>query len=220
MGMRYTARLYKPAKKLNIEVAVLNAAARIGVYACQSKDREDTRLLRIGERGGIYTADFPYCDGDFFFFRQLAMELGGVWLEARIQEGSHWDYTLYYPGRPLDEFSTLPQYWDDDELLALSKQGRPELLAKAWNVPRDTIDRYIRQWGMRQIDEDTYETILKGKAYPTDRFEYGQYDQLFDFLEKLHYTTTMKWCFELRIPTRNFSPKREFIEDLSATKPV
>lgn len=60
-----------------------------------------------------------------------------------------------------------------------------------------------------------HDVILKGKAYPEDRFEYGQYDQLFDLLEKLDYTTERKWFFELQIPRRNFSPKRDFIEDLS-----
>lgn len=170
MGMRYTTRLYKPKEKIDIATAVLNAAAKIGADARPSKDAEDTSLLRIGEREGVYTADLPYCDGDFQFFRQLAMELGSVWLEARIQEGSHWDYSLYRGGRSLDEFSTLPQYWNgDDELLALSMEGRPKLLAKAWNLPHDSIERYIRQWGMRYIDEDTYETVLNGNAYPTDR---------------------------------------------------
>lgn len=219
--MRYTTRLYKPEEKIDIATAILNATAKIGADARPSNDAEDTDLLRIGEREGVYTADFPYCDGDFSLFRQLGMELRCVWLEARIQEGSHWDYSLYRGARSLDEFSTLPQYWDeDDELLALSKEGRPKLLAKAWNVPHDSIDRYIRQWGMRYIDEDTYETILKGNAYPTDRFEYRQYDQLFDFLEKLHYTNSRTWYFELRLPKRNPSSKRGFLKNLFAKRPA
>lgn len=69
---------------------------------------------------------------------------------------------------------------------------------------------------MRHIDEDTYESVLRGKAYPDDRFEYGQYDQLFDLLDKLNHTGKMSRFFELRIPQRNYSPKRDFIEDLSA----
>jgi hypothetical protein len=212
MGMRYVTRLFKPAKKPNFKTVVLAVAEEVGAYAEPSKDGGDMRLLRIGERAGIYTADFPYVCGDHIFFRQLGIKLGGVWLEARIQEGSHWDYTLQYPGVVLDNFSTLPEYWSEDELIKLSTQGRPEILAKAWGVPIELIERYVRQWGMRTIDEDTYETVLEGKAYPTDRFEYGNYDQLFDLIEKLNYTNERKWFFDLRLPSWNFSAKAGIVE--------
>lgn len=220
MGMSYTARLFKPRNEPNIKRVVIAAATKIGAYAASSHDKTDTNLLRIGERSGTYTAELPYQDGDGIFFRELALGLGGVWIEARIQEGSHWDYTLSYGLRTLDQFSTLPEYWESDPLVHLALAGRPQLLARAWDIPVGDIDQYHRQWGMRVLDDDSYETTLKGKAYPTDRFDYGQYDQIFDFLEKLSYSTSVKWCFSLKLPPRNHSPKRDFIGDLSTSNKI
>lgn len=214
MGLRYTTRLYKPENTPDIDAAVVKAAATIGARLEKSTNQTG-KLLRISESHGIYTCECPYQDGDHSFFTELSRVLGAIWLEARIQEGSHWDYTLSYPGIMLDNFSTLPEYWEDDELIKMAKEGRPKILAAAWGVPLEQIERYIRQWGMVDNDDETYSTALKGKAYPDDQAEYGDYEQLFDLLKKLHHADKYRWSYELTIPRRNFDRKRDFVEDLS-----
>lgn len=109
-----------------------------------------------------------------------------AWLQVRIQEGSLWDMTLYNGSMYIDNFSTLPEYWGDDDPLTVEwKKGRPALLALAWDVPIERIERYYRQWGMRIVDDDTFETILRGKAYETDQSEYGSIWQAHDFMRAL-----------------------------------
>jgi hypothetical protein len=64
-------------------------------------------------------------------------------------------------------------------------RGDAQKLAALWQLPVERIDRYIVQWGLYAIDEDTFDYRLKGKAYPTDRFNYGNPDQMDDFLKAL-----------------------------------
>lgn len=71
------------------------------------------------------------------------MAIGGPWIVLRIQEGSHWDYSLYDSERNIDNFSTLPEYWDDPELIADTK-GTPELLALYWDIPLERVERILR----------------------------------------------------------------------------
>ena len=93
--------------------------------------------------------------------------------------------------------------------------GRPELLAVAWGVPLESIERYVLQWDMEDPNNESSVITRPGKAYPTDKFEYGDYNQLFDFLEKLHYLDSSHLLFDLRIPEVTHSRKRHFVEDLS-----
>ena len=77
----------------------------------------------------------------------------------------------------------MPQYWDDDPAEIESKKGNAGVFSRTWGVPVDRITRYLANWGMIVDDEEgIYRTVLKGKAYPTDRFEYGDYNQMEDFL--------------------------------------
>ena len=98
MGMRFTTRLFKPPGRVDVSQAVLGAASKLGVFAREGEPKEDSSrvLLGVAKNRGVISADMPYVDGDFSFFQAFALELGGgPWIEVRVQEGSHWDYTLY-----------------------------------------------------------------------------------------------------------------------------
>lgn len=217
MGMRYVTRLFRPTKEIDIDEAVVRAASSMGIAAKPTTAESSEPTLLISRNDVVVAADMEHQDGDLYFFEALAMELGGPWIEARIQEGSHWDYSLRYGSLHLDNFSTLPEYWDDDPLLILAAKGRPELLAEAWQIPIEAINKYLVHWGMEENEEnETYDTKLTGKAYADDKAEYGDYEQMFDFLKKLEFPRAPHKIFEIHIPKRNFSPKRHFKTDLTS----
>lgn len=116
----------------------------------------------------------------------VAEMLGIVWMHLRIQEGALWDYSLYDGRRQIHNFSTLPEYWDDEPSFIERHRGNPEELARLWELPQSTIERYLKPWGYVLDKEDgIFETKLRGKAYPTDECEYGQIWQMADFLRAL-----------------------------------
>lgn len=116
----------------------------------------------------------------------VGTRLACPWINVRIQEGSLWDYSLYETDRHIDNFSTLPEYWDDDLAWQATQRGNPELLASCWQIDKSGIENYLRPWGFK-VDEDKgiFNTLLRGKAYPTDRHEYGDIWQMTDFLRAL-----------------------------------
>jgi hypothetical protein len=89
----------------------------------------------------------------------------------------------------VDTFSAAPEYWkepdDITEEYLRRWRGDPQKLAALWRLPLDRIERYIIQWGLHAVDEDTFDYRLKGKAYPAYRHEYGNPDQMYDCLKAL-----------------------------------
>jgi hypothetical protein len=197
MGERLTLRLFKGPTQSDFEAAVARVArGHGGDVLWNTEPQFPCDDFRTSCLGNVHAAFLPYqWDGaDYLLFAKIGETLNVPWIEARIQEGSHWDYSLYAGGEHLDTFSTLPEYWvdmtsldaDDQELLN-SRRGRPDLLAKAWNVPQSRIENYLKGWGWNvpEGEEGIYETLLRGRAYPDDAYEYGDIWQLYDFVRTL-----------------------------------
>ncbi|HEX3654802.1 MAG TPA: hypothetical protein VHV55_03300 [Pirellulales bacterium] len=122
---------------------------------------------------------------DYWLCKQLGKILDVPWFELRIQNSALWDYSFYHGDENLDNFSTLPEYWDDDPQGFAEWRGRPNIVANAWGIPVERIAKYLAPWGKVQHDDETYDTCRRGKAYPDDACEYGDYNQMFDFLKAL-----------------------------------
>jgi hypothetical protein len=86
----------------------------------------------------------------------------------------------------VDNFSTLPEYWGEGPEWIETHRGNPELLARIWRVAQSTVENYLKPFGF-ELDEDegVFNTLLRGKAYPTDQHEYGDIWQMTDFLRAL-----------------------------------
>lgn len=143
--------------------------------------------LRTAHAGQVHTIYLPYLGGaDYLICRLVGAALEAPWIEMRIQEGALWDYSLYDGAKHVDQFSTLPEYWDEDDEQAMERGlGDPDLVARLWSVPKERIERYLRHWGMEPLGDGLFETKLKGKAYESDEDEYGSIYQMFDFLRSL-----------------------------------
>ena len=186
MSSRLILRLYKCADEMRFHEAVLMAAKAMSEpmrwgYPTAPRDK-----IESAYQDGVHTTFVPWQQHEYAFSAELGHILDVPWIELRIQESNHWDYTLYHGKECLDDFSTCPQYYEDDEEHLKLKRGQPQILSKTWGIPLDRIERYLVNWGTR-INRKTKEEefVLKGKAYPDDEFEYGDYEQYFDVLRVL-----------------------------------
>lgn len=184
MGLRLTLRVFKGPDKEEFQRVFATEVERHGGRV--SWDRKHTQHevdLRTTHQADVHTVFMPYLSGaDYLLCRLVGAALQSPWVEARIQEGTLWDYSLYEGADNVDNFSTLPEYWEQDPA---EYRGNPRLLAQIWNAPLERIERYLRHWGMQPIDDCTFQTVLQGKAYDSDESGYGESHQMFDFLATL-----------------------------------
>jgi len=133
----------------------------------------------------VHAAYVNYWPEDYLFSLAIGKRLAIPWINIRIQEGSLWDFSLYEGENNLDNFSTWPEYWNDDADWIATQRGRPEALARAWNIDRASIENYMRSWRPEDDGGGSVRFALRGKAYPADRHEYGDIWQMADFLRAL-----------------------------------
>ena len=156
--------------------------------AGQSRTRHERSTARSSGARWVYLPD-GVCD--WRLFEVVSEALDAPLMELSIQEEALWDYVLYRGAECVDKFSTLPQYWDyphePGEKLLREWAGQPKLLAELWHLPLERIERYFVNWGMKADPDDSgvFNTLLEGKAYPSDQHPYGECRQMFDFLATL-----------------------------------
>jgi hypothetical protein len=190
MGLRYTLRLYKGCTAERLEHYLLLAAHQLGGEIAWTQHGAGNQDLRTVSNGDVYSLYIPYQWTDSIYCQAVGKLAGIPWIELRIQEGSLWDYTLWRGAEMLDTFSVCPQYWeglDAPEDFVRERQGKPHVLADAWNIPVDRIERYLMHWGYADDpnDESTFQYTRTGLAYPDDQHPYGDYEQFFDVLRRL-----------------------------------
>lgn len=188
----------------------------IRMFECKGSvkwDSDDRNGLLVGicSTDDMHTINVCYVGGTYGFFKEIGKRLDCPWMEARIQDGNHWDYSLMQGGRELDDFSTFPQYYHRSSSKRNEYKGNPQLLADTWGIPIKRIERYLVNWGDagQRFAESPFpflKTVMvnsisgavnivsgrlkqnfkrKGKAYPTDEFEYGDCWQVLDFINAL-----------------------------------
>lgn len=186
MGLRHTVQAFRTTDLDAFKQALSQTAVKHNGTFSTERTSDDYRTeLRVGIGPKAIAVFHPR--PIYSFFRDLSCALGGVpYMEARIQEGSHWDYSLHRGFELLDNFSTYPQYWEesDDPITSLARRGNPEMISLVFGVPIPEFDRYLKHW-YSDWDEasEEYRFKLQGKAYPNDRSEYRNYEQLWDFLQ-------------------------------------
>jgi hypothetical protein len=138
--------------------------------------------LRISHNADVHVLYLPYLyDADFTLCERIGTILGAAWLELRIQEEALWEITAFQNAEVIQNFSPLPEYWDED-LDVSQLPADPGQFASLWSIPVERIERYFRRWGMVRKEDDTFDTVLRGRAYPEDEHEYGDPYQMYDVL--------------------------------------
>lgn len=99
--------------------------------------------------------------------------LEGPVLLAYIYDDDFWGYELWQKGRELDQFASLPDYFDQGS--PPDKPGDADLVARCFGVEPERIRRYLLPWDKEPA----------GCAYEGDEFTAGDSWQMADFLNAL-----------------------------------
>jgi hypothetical protein len=151
------------------------------VEADLTTDDDGCSVISEGTSG--VTVLYP---GDFFGWdnaaEYLSKRLRRPVFSFHIHDGDLWMYLLYENGDVVDQFNSMPDYWQelgDDE--RRSWQGNAiEVARRVPGLVPEQITRYLVQWG-----DEVFESVGRTKAYPADKFYYGDDWQMVDFMNKL-----------------------------------
>jgi hypothetical protein len=159
------------------------ATAKGGQLVEETLSTQEKHRLIIAEGAGGVTVVYPW---EFMGWDEasafLSRELTRPVFSFHIHDSDLWMYTLYENGSPVDQFNPVPDYWgevEDEE----SDSWRGDARAVAARVPGlspDVVARYLVRWGA-----DVVESSGRVKAYPDDRYHYGDDWQLVDFMRRL-----------------------------------
>jgi hypothetical protein len=189
MSTRLQLRLFRGGTAASFREAVGQAASSLGGTITWDEHGPGASDLRFSSRGEVHCLYIPYQDAAFPFCQEIGRIMDCPWIEIRIQEGALWDYALHRGAECVDTFSVAPEYWEEPEDITEDYlrrwRGDPQKLAFLWQLPLASVERYIVSWGFHLADDDTCDFRLKGKAYTTDKYEYGDADQMYDVLKTL-----------------------------------
>jgi hypothetical protein len=159
------------------------ALARGAEFYEEPLSPKDDHCLIVSDGINGTTALYPV---EFFDWddasRFLSSDLSKPVFSFHIHDGDFWMYDFFVDGVIVDQFNTVPEYWqelEDDERAAW--RGSAEVIARhAVGVSAQDIARYLVQWGDGVLDADERRT-----AYDDDEYYYGDDWQLCDLMRRL-----------------------------------
>lgn len=115
------------------------------------------------------------CDDAWTLAQEIASRRGLFELELRVQEGDHWDFTLFRGREVVADFSTRVSYFDDDPRIGRPwKLGMPHAFAAAWGIPLDRVAPYLVDWDALPAPR---------LATPASRVPSGDWREVLDFMD-------------------------------------
>ncbi len=153
-------------------------AAQPGPVPRASAWSDWSNTTRIVPRAAVHEGDvLVICDRAWPLAKAIAQAAGAPHLELRVQEGDHWDFTLYLHGQVIADFSTRVSAFDDDPAAPRPwKQGSADELVRVWGCTRADVEPYLIDWD-----------ALSGPRWcrQGDRFATGSWKQVLDFMRAM-----------------------------------
>ena len=154
-----------------------------GSMEAHQQSRSDERTVVALEHAGHTNVLYPYGFASWDLGSQhLSRDLDTPVFSFHIHDGDLWMYVLYDKGLEVDQFNPVPDYWAElDDVQRQAWRGDAAKIAAAvpGAVPSQ-IERYLVHWG-----DEVFESDVQTRAYPDDRYFYGDDWQLVDFMSKL-----------------------------------
>ncbi|HEY5747117.1 MAG TPA: hypothetical protein VIU12_13620 [Chryseolinea sp.] len=107
----------------------------------------------------------------------MSRELNAPVFSFHVHDGDLWMYVLYVNGEIVDQFNTMPDYWDGDMAVEEINSWNGDARVVAKYVPGLSpakIDQYLVRWDLDETEK---------KAYDDDEFVREDW-QLLDFMRK------------------------------------
>lgn len=131
MGERNSVYVFKGPNLRTFRDTSFSVVADLGGRLDWEVHPEPMQAKLLTSHNGHVHAAYIHSN-EYEIAKTLGARLAIPWINVRIQEGSLWDYSLYDAEDHLDNFSTLPEYWEDDPEWLATQRGRPDVLASVW----------------------------------------------------------------------------------------
>lgn len=160
-------------------------AAGNGAVSWKTKPKAGQIDVRTLEKSRVCMLCLPYLSGAEHCVAWLTgSRLDIPWLEIRIQEGDHWDYSLFSGREHLRFFSTRASYWGERPHGVVVARRAAARLASEWGMDTNALIRYHRAW-----DSPPWRRVRifrrRGYAYEGDAWPYGDIWQVSDFVNTI-----------------------------------
>jgi hypothetical protein len=211
MAERIQIHVFKGVTLGDFQSASDQVAERIGraiSWNTEPLDRKDAFLVAANQNAVAVCLNRE----DALFVTEVAKSLKATWMSVRMQEGELWDYSLYRGEFDIHTFTTFPAYWGMKRLSKHAVRNVLDELCREWGCSRACVEKYMVQWKVQRpwypyafwwitwiyprptviLSDHWYfrmfmlvDTIPKGKAYDSDKAEYGDCWQMIDFLRAI-----------------------------------
>jgi hypothetical protein len=118
-------------------------------------------------------------------FAPIGLQLGGVWMDVRYQDGDSWDLSAYEGAEHRVSHDVNP--WAHERRVEYDQAAvdfRIRRVGELWPDQAGRIERYLLPWRFPQVSGGRTRLVRRtGKAYDTDDCGYGDADQVYDFVQ-------------------------------------
>ena len=171
----------------SVQEALLAYAAEHGgslVEAELTTNDEGCLVICQGVAGSTVFYPSDFFDWDLASER-LSLQLRKPVFSFHIHDGDLWMYVLYEDGVVVDQFNPLPDYWNkiDEDERQVWRGNANEVAKRVPGLLPEQIANYLIPW-----HDDEWESTLQKKAYPDDKYHFGDDWQLVDFIKKLWFS--------------------------------
>lgn len=116
--------------------------------------------------------------------RPIGFQFGGIWMDVRYQDGDAWDLSLMEGTEQRANHSVNP--WAYETRVQYDQKGfdyRINRVCELWPRQGEVLRPYLLSWRVPTKSLGRTRFIpRKGKAYETDKYGYGDANQIHDFI--------------------------------------
>lgn len=164
-------------------IAALSDYTKIknGIFQTEKRSTDEEDTLVVHSANGNTCLLFPSNFMQWWETSEaLSLSLKKAVLSLHIHDEDLWMYILYKNGIQIDAFNPIPDYWTDNvsEQEREANRGNVEIVSRCVHgIQPSDIEKYFVTW---DLDSDN-----EVKAYPEDKYPYGDCWQMLDFMKKL-----------------------------------
>lgn len=126
------------------------------------------------------------------WFLNVGPQLGCVWMDVRYQDGDAWDLSLYEGAEHRCSHQVNPWAWDEEDDVKYDQTQidyRIKKVCEFWPDQADRIRRHLLPWREpKSVDGVIRFVERKGKANAADEHEFGDANQIYDFVRQFGIT--------------------------------
>jgi len=202
MGARTIHSIVKPLAKAEYAQAIKDAVAHLpGPSPPDNPRSKYGYTLSTEELVGVHSGETLVVSRRAWRLAQeIAVARDILFMDLRMQEGDHWDFTLCRGTSVIADFSTRVGYFEENpDAVGSWKFGDLQAFASAWGIDPQRVAPYLIDW-------DAHLTPFKN---PGNTYEIFDVYQIFDFMRVLGIRSPFGHddCFLINVPCWEYGPR-------------